>query len=133
MPDDDSVEPELDQGERIAIPPAGKEHGYREIEIASILRSFVRKNKLGRVQPGAAAFRLSEDIVRSPDVALASRKQARAPAVDSGGFCKGGPDLAIEIASPYESFRLCVSKAVPGGGCAYGLDVRSASPRRSRF
>ena len=108
MPDDDSVQLELDEGELITMPPAGGEHGYREGEIHSVLRSFVRKNKLGRVYTGDTGFRLSDDIVRSPDVAFVRRD--RVPAVHSSGFCKGAPDFAIEIRSPHESFRQLMRK-----------------------
>jgi Uma2 family endonuclease len=108
MPDDDSAQIELDEGELITMPPAGGEHGYREVEIASILRSFVRKNKLGRVYSGDTGFRLSENTVRSPDVAFV--RAERVAEVHSGGFCKGAPDLAIEIRSPYESFRQLMRK-----------------------
>src|SRR5215472_7765521 len=108
MPDDDSAQIELDEGELITMPPAGGDHGYQEIEIASILRSFVKKNKLGRVYSGDTGFRLSDHTVRSPDVAFVSAK--RVPAVHSSGFCKGAPDLAIEIRSPYESRRQLMRK-----------------------
>ncbi|MGH7968939.1 MAG: Uma2 family endonuclease, partial [Limisphaerales bacterium] len=107
-PDDDSVQIELDEGELIKMPPAGGDHGYREVEIGSILRSFVRKNKLGRVYSGDTGFRLSDNTVRSPDVAFV--RAERVAEVHSSGFCKGAPDLAVEIRSPYESFRQLMRK-----------------------
>jgi Uma2 family endonuclease len=108
MPDDDSVQIELDEGELITMPPAGEEHGYREVEIASLLRSFVKRHKLGRVYSGDTGFRLSDRIVRSPDVAFVRRE--RVEAVRSKGFAKGAPDLAVEIRSPSESFRQLMRK-----------------------
>jgi Uma2 family endonuclease len=41
MPDDDSVQIELDEGELIRMPPAGMEHGDCGIEIAFLLKAFV--------------------------------------------------------------------------------------------
>jgi len=108
MPDDDSVQLELDEGEPITMPPAGGEHGYREIEIASILRCFARKTKLGRVYSGDTGFRLSDDIVRSPAVAFVSKK--RAPTVHSAA------DFARELRTWRSRFGLLMS--LSGNSCA---------------
>jgi Uma2 family endonuclease len=103
MPDDDSVQIELDEGELITVPPAGEEHGNIELGIGSDLRVFVRKHKLGRVYPGDTGFRLSRDTVRSPDVAFVRKE--RVESIRSQGFAKGAPDLAVEISSPSDSVR----------------------------
>jgi Uma2 family endonuclease len=103
MPDDDSVQIELDEGELITMPPAGGEHGYIELGIGSDLRVFVRKHKLGRVYPGDTGFRLGRDTVRCPDVAFVRRE--RVEAIHSDGFMKGAPDLAVEVSSPSNSVR----------------------------
>jgi Uma2 family endonuclease len=101
MPDDDSVRTELDEGELITMPPTGLEHGYRENEIGSILRSYVKRNRLGRVYSGEPGFRLSGVTVRAPDVAFV--RQERLEALKGSGFAKGPPDLAVEIFSPSDS------------------------------
>ena len=103
MPDDDSVQIELDEGQLITMPPAGEDHGYVEVEIASVLWNFVKKHKLGRVYAGDTGFRLSDSTVRAPDVAFVRRE--RVQALRSQGFAKGAPDLAIEIRFESESFR----------------------------
>ena len=101
MPDDDSVQIELDEGELITMPPAGEEHGNLEVEILLRIANFVKRHKLGRVYPGDAGFRLSDDTVRSPDVSFVRRER-----VDrSQGFFKGAPDLAVEISSSSDSLR----------------------------
>ncbi len=103
MPDDDSVQIELDEGELITMPPAGGEHGYIGSGICSDLQIFAKKHKLGRVYSADTGFRLSRDTVRAPDVAFV-RKQ-RIEAIHSDGFMKGAPDLAVEIFSPSDSVR----------------------------
>jgi Uma2 family endonuclease len=103
MPDDDSVQIELDEGELITMPPAGEEHGNIEIEIGSELRNYVKKHKLGRVYSGDTGFRLSRDTVRAPDVAFVRKE--RVESIRSQGFAKGAPDLAVEIFSPSDSVR----------------------------
>jgi Uma2 family endonuclease len=108
MPDDDSVQIELDEGELITMPPAGEDHGYVEVEIASRLRDFVKKNKLGRVYSGDTGFRLNDRTVRAPDVAFVRRD--RLELIRSRGFARGVPDLAVEIRSESESFRQLMRK-----------------------
>ncbi len=102
MPDDDSVQIELDEGELITMPPAGGDHGYLGVEISAVLRNFVKSRKLGRVYAADTGFRLGDDTVRSPDVAFVRASRA---AIHSRGFVKGAPDLAVEIFSPSDSFR----------------------------
>jgi Uma2 family endonuclease len=103
LPDDDSVQIELDEGELITMPPAGGEHGYIGSGIGSDLRVFVKKHKLGRVYSSDTGFRLSLDTVRAPDAAFVRKE--RVEAIHSDGFMKGAPDLAVEIFSPTDSRR----------------------------
>ena len=70
MPDDDSVRLELDEGEVIAMPPAGLEHADYESNICTLLKNYVRKHRLGKVYTGDGGFRLRDDTVRAPDVAF---------------------------------------------------------------
>lgn len=103
MPDDDSVQLELDEGELISMPPAGEDHGYIEVDLVSLLHDFVKKNKLGRVYGGDTGFRLNDRTVLSPDVAFVRRE--RVEAVRSKSFANGAPDLAVEILSPSDTVR----------------------------
>jgi Uma2 family endonuclease len=108
MPDDDSVQIELDEGELITMAPASEDHGFIEIELASRLHQFVKAHQLGRVYAGDTGFRLSDDTVRSPDVAFVRKE--RVAQLRSQGFAKGAPDLAVEILSPSNSFRQMTRK-----------------------
>ena len=94
MPDDDSVQIELDEGELITMPPAGEEHGDVGAEITILLGNFVKKHHLGKVYTADTGFRLRHDTVRAPDVAFV--QQTRVDAIRSKGFAKGAPDLAVE-------------------------------------
>jgi Uma2 family endonuclease len=108
MPDDDSVQIELDEGELITMPPAGGEHGGCETTIGSLLHVYVKKHRLGRVYSGDTGFRLRDDTVRCPDVAFV--RQERLPAVHRQSFGMGCPDLAVEIFSPNDSVRQLMRK-----------------------
>ena len=108
MPDDDSVRTELDEGEVITMPPAGEDHGHYESEFVILLGSFVKRRRLGRIYTGDTAFRLSQNIVRCPDVAFV--RAARVAEVRGPGFINGAPDLAVEIFSPSDSVRQLMRK-----------------------
>jgi len=108
MPDDDSVRLELDEGELITMPPVGLEHADYESNIDTLLKTHVRKHRLGKVYTGEAGFRLRDDTVRAPDVAFV--RQERVPSVHRRGFGKGPPDLAVEIFSPSDSVRQLMRK-----------------------
>lgn len=98
MPDDDSVQIELDEGELVTMAPASEEHGFIELDLAARLHLFVKEHRLGRVYAGDTGFRLSPDTVRSPDIAFV--RKSRVAELRSKGFAKGAPDLAVEILSP---------------------------------
>ena len=108
MPDDDSVQVELDEGELITMPPAGFDHGDYEGNIFALLKHHVRKHRLGKVCTGDTGFRLRDDTVRAPDVSFIRRE--RVQAVRSQGFGRGTPDLAVEIFSPSDSVRQLMRK-----------------------
>src|ERR1051326_4767023 len=101
MPDDDSAQIELDEGELIVMPLAGENHGYCEVQIAFHLMSYVKQLRPGRVYSGDTGFRLNDNTVRGPDVSFV--RTDRVEAVRSMGFAKGAPDLAVEIFSPSDS------------------------------
>ena len=108
MPDDDSVRLELDEGELITMPPTALEHADYESNVCTLLKTHVRKHRLGKVYTGEGGFRLRDDTVRAPDVAFV--RQERVPSVQTGGFGKGAPDLAVEIFSPSDSVRQLMRK-----------------------
>jgi len=108
MPDDDSVQLELDEGELITMPPAGEEHGYVAMDLGSQLAHFVKTRKLGRVYGAETGFRLNDRTVLAPDIAFV--RQDRVEAVRSKSFAKGAPDLAVEIISPSDGVRQSTRK-----------------------
>jgi Uma2 family endonuclease len=108
MPDDDSVQIELDEGELIRSPWCGESEGWLKSGLIARLHEFVRARGLGRLYGPNTGFRLSDDTVRSPDVAFVRKE--RVAELRSQGFAKGAPDLAVEILSPSNSFRQMTRK-----------------------
>jgi Uma2 family endonuclease len=108
MPDDDSVQIELDEGELITMPPAGGRHGRCGVLIVTILQTFVGPRRLGWVYTLDTGFRLKDDTVRAPDVAFI--RQDRVAEAHAVGHIKGHPDLAVEIFSPSDNVRQLMRK-----------------------
>jgi Uma2 family endonuclease len=108
MPDDDSVQIELDEGELITMPPAGEDHSNIEVETVFRLKGYAKAHDLGRVYGGDAGFRLSKGTVRSPDVAFIRKERVKA--IRGKGFIQGAPDLAVEIFSASNSLRQLTRK-----------------------
>jgi Uma2 family endonuclease len=108
MPDDASVQIELDEGKLITMPPAGEEHGHVGMDLALLIGHFVKAKKLGRVYGADTGFRLNDRTVFAPDVAFV--RQERVEAVRSKSFAKGVPDLAVEIHSPSDGIRQTTRK-----------------------
>jgi len=106
MPDVDSVQIELDEGELIEMPPAGGRHGRCGVRIITVLETFVRARKLGWIYTPDTGFRLKDDTVRAPDVAFVRQERV----ADVSGFFPGAPDLAVEIYSPSDSVRQLMRK-----------------------
>jgi Uma2 family endonuclease len=101
------------KGELRKIPPAGSEHGYIALGIASRLERHVDVNGLGRVYTAETGFKVTSnpDTVRAPDAAFVSRKRVE----DEGyvtGFWPGVPDLAVEVVSPGDTHAQVVEKAL---------------------
>ncbi|HET6342461.1 MAG TPA: Uma2 family endonuclease [Gemmatimonadota bacterium] len=98
LPDDGS-RVELVRGQLVREPPAGFEHSSLGVEIAAILRQFVRGRALGKVVGSDAGFVLFDEppTVRAPDVAFVAEDRLT---FDPKGFAPLAPDLAVEIVSP---------------------------------
>jgi len=89
---------ELIEGTVIEMAPPGGVHGEYAGDLYSAIKTFVRRNKLGRVFV-ETGFRLKPILVRSPDVSFVEAARfpdGKAPR----GFIDGAPTLAVEIVAP---------------------------------
>lgn len=138
MPDD-GVRRELVKGELKEMAPAGDEHGYLVLRIASRLERYVDANKLGRTYTAETGFRIASDpdTVRAPDAAFVSRERVGA-AGRVAGYRSGAPDLAVEVVSPDDRHSEVLDKALDWlqAGCRMVLVAdparRTATVYRSR-
>ncbi len=89
------------KGELIPMAPTSAEHGYISANLSSLLHMYVRENQLGRVLISDTGFKVGERFL-IPDIAFISTD--RLPADRSKAF-PVPPDLAVEIASPSDTFH----------------------------
>lgn len=97
IPDEDENRYELIDGELYMAPAPSWEHQESIINLASMLRNFVRENELGRIVASPVDVYLSDEDVFQPDIVFVSVE--RLDIIHSSGV-HGAPDLVIEMLSP---------------------------------
>ena len=103
---------ELVRGELVEMAPTSPEHGYVELNIASMLRSFVREHALGKVVSGEVGFILAAGeapTVRAADVAYISTQRLPEGELPKQ-FADFAPDLVVEVVSPGDSYSSVMHK-----------------------
>lgn len=78
----------------------GFEASIVALTIASILRSFVSKRRLGILTGADGMYRLLIQSVRGPDVAFLSRARFPGGRLPAEAYPSLAPDLAVEVLSP---------------------------------
>ncbi|MDZ4687513.1 MAG: Uma2 family endonuclease [Planctomycetaceae bacterium] len=101
---------ELVRGRIVVMNPPFSAHGYWCVQIAGILREYVRAHKLGRVigNDGGVITERNPDTVRGADVAYYSYER-----VPRGPLPKGywpAPELAVEVRSSDDRWKTLVKK-----------------------
>ena len=99
-PDDERYE--LINGELIMAPSPRWAHQEADMEIGSILHTFVKRYNLGVVCSAPFDVVLSDTDVVQPDLLFVSRERLHIITEDN---IQGAPDLAVEILSPSTSAR----------------------------
>jgi len=101
---------ELVRGELVEMSPPGGSHGKRALRLGRIVDEFVERSGLGTaaVESGFYLAR-SPDTVRGPDVLFISKERLD-PDVEVDGYFEVVPDLAVEVASPGDTYTEISSK-----------------------
>jgi Uma2 family endonuclease len=97
---DDGYRYELIEGELIRMPPPGRPHGVRLLEVGLYFRDYARRN--GGEATGTSGYRLrvDPDTVLAPDIAYV--RPERVPPKGGPVYTEVSPDVALEIVSPSE-------------------------------
>jgi Uma2 family endonuclease len=90
---------ELLEGDLI-MSPVHENHGAVCIEITLLIGVFVHRRKLGQVYDSSTGFRLTGNLVLSPDVSFVSNARLKTIRVSPDKFLAGAPDLVVEVLSP---------------------------------
>jgi Uma2 family endonuclease len=90
---------ELLEGDLITS-PIHLNHGRLCVRIGSMLLAHVETHDLGDVFDSSTGFRLSDDLLLSPDVAFVSKARMKSLAPRLDKFFPGAPDLVVEVLSP---------------------------------
>ena len=102
---------ELLHGKVIPMSPAGHKHGEVVSRLNSLIWGFVSARGLGRVYAAETGFVFPDGkTVRAPDVMFLSNQRLPRDLPEEG-FLPVSPDLAIEVVSPFDSFRDVMDKA----------------------
>lgn len=108
---DDGRKLELVRGEIVATPSPGMEHGEVQVNIASLLKTFLRGTKFGRVvvESGLVTER-TLDTVRGPDVSYYSKERLPLD-LRVVKYHDRPADLCVEVKSPSNTMRELRDKA----------------------
>ena len=92
------------------VSPVTVTHSLVCVRLVVALEEFVRRRKLGEVFDSSMGFRLSQDVLLSPDVSFVSKAKMRKLFVAADKFLAGAPDLVVEVLSPSDRLRLVERK-----------------------
>lgn len=99
---------EFEKGEVIFMPSPHERHQRLLLELASLLNSHVKANRLGRIWINLDVH-LSEDLIYVPDMVYLSAERLDLCSRTDGKI-HGTPDLVVELISPYGIARDRVTK-----------------------
>jgi Uma2 family endonuclease len=102
---------ELVKGVIHEMSPSGKLHGFISANICSIVRDYVKKNKLGIVTGAETGYKLfsNPDTVKAPDMAFESNEKLAQSGIIQG-YSTVMPDLVVEVNSPYDNYSEIIAK-----------------------
>ena len=121
---------ELIEGD-LLVSPVGKVHSLVCVRMVVLLAAYVRRKKLGEVYDSSMGFRLSPQLLLSPDVSFVSRNRLPEMMVDPDKFLRGAPDLVVEVLSPSDRLKIIETKLDKyfehGTRLAWVIDLKRSS------
>jgi len=100
----DGYKYELLDGELLTS-PAHANHDVICVRLGALLYNFVQRRKLGEVFDSSTGFRLSKNVLLSPDVSFVSNARLKKILIAPDKFLYGAPDLGVEVLSPSDRMR----------------------------
>jgi Uma2 family endonuclease len=90
---------------KIIMSPVHASHGAICTRLILLLGPFIHRHKMGEIYDSSTGFRLSPDIVLSPDISFVSKARLKKIFVAPDKFLYGAPDLGVEVLSPSDRLR----------------------------
>jgi len=90
---------------KLLMSPVIASHGSVCVNIVILMGTYVHRHKLGQVYDSSTGFRLSDDVLLSPDVAFVSKARLKKILVAPDKFLYGAPDLVVEVVSPSDRLK----------------------------
>ncbi|HTL59614.1 MAG TPA: Uma2 family endonuclease [Candidatus Limnocylindrales bacterium] len=91
--------------ETLITSPVHANHGTMCVRLLTLLFPTVERNKLGQLCDSSTGFRLSEEVLLSPDIAFVSKPRLKKILIAPDKFLYGAPDLVVEVLSPSDRMR----------------------------
>lgn len=89
----------------LVMSPVPANHGVICVRLILLLGNFVQRRKLGEVYDSSTGFRLSSQVLLSPDVSFVGTARLKKILRGPDRFLAGAPDLAVEVLSPSDRMR----------------------------
>ncbi len=89
----------------LTMSPVHANHGEICTRLLILVGTFVQRRKLGKVYDSSTGFRLSKEVLLSPDISFVSKARLKKILIAPDKFLYGAPDLAVEVLSPTERMR----------------------------
>src|SRR2546423_1135350 len=90
---------------KLLMSPVIASHGSVCVNIVILMGTYVHRHRLGEVYDSSTGFRLSDDLLLSPDVAFVSKARLKKILIAPDKFLYGAPDLGVEVLSPSDRLR----------------------------
>jgi Uma2 family endonuclease len=99
------------QGELIIMPPVGGSSSHGNIEVASKLHEWAKRDRTGRAFDSSAGFNLPNGATRSPDASWVLKERLQKLSKGQRDkFLPLCPDFVLELRSPSDSVRMLKEK-----------------------
>jgi Uma2 family endonuclease len=93
----------LDGG--LIMSPVHANHGEICSRLLIVVGTYIQERKLGKVYDSSTGFRLSQNVLLSPDIAFVSKARLKKILIAPDKFLYGAPDLVVEVLSPSDRMQ----------------------------
>ena len=121
------------EGEIVIVPPVGLESNDREVDIASELRQWAKRDRRGRAYGISAEFILPTGAAYAPDAAWVSNERlSRLTKEQKRKFPPLCPEFVVEVMPPSDRLKNAQKKMRNGCGQA-SISAGSLTPTGARY